>query len=441
MKRIIGLSKIGFFVFLVLIFMGCGQTTSIDSEQTKSPSVNFITPGVIKSQTTDSYRTSTPISNSIQLTENCLVEKSESEELPQGSIVLKNDRGNLGELNLLILKSDVLVSMGQIPSYGSHVGISPDKTRMAFISVDSQILNIVNAEGIIHQSLSIPTSWISIVEWAQEDKLLIENARFIGTSEAQTHSSSILYDLSSGDYREYLPDYPYKTVSHEAEWGSHFGQSAAYNSMFSSVVYAGQIDTDGYLILWDSQRGELIGQWLTYEEDYQGLPLWMSDGKSFIAGLYPSAIDYKGNVTAVIPDGLPYMGGYDLFRIYQDGEIERLTFLNTKYKSGFEGRSMSPDERFIAFWLNLDYTARALESTRNLAIFDINTGIITNLCLPGGNYPWPPVWSPDGDYLVITISNPLGDSTKVMLVDLDNGIAFQIAQDAIGLGWLASENP
>ena len=142
-----------------------------------------------------------------------------------------------------------------------------------------------------------------------------------------------------------------------------------------------------------------------------------------------------------IEDGLPYQGGYDLFRVSRDGEVERLTYLTTKYKAIEEGYTLSPDEKYIAFWLVLDAKDPPRSTERQLAILDTETGEITKLCLSGGDFPYPPVWSPDSKYLVVTVSDGRNSISDVLLVDLEQGLATKIAEQSVGRGWMIAERP
>jgi len=89
--------------------------------------------------------------------------------------------------------------------------------------------------------------------------------------------------------------------------------------------------------------------------------------------------------------------------------------------------------------LNLDYRVRDIGANRNLAILDMKTGEIVNLCIPGGETPYQPIWSPDGKYLVVTVWKN-GDS-EVMLVDLERSLANKVTNDndKTAKGWLVSE--
>ena len=81
-----------------------------------------------------------------------------------------------------------------------------------------------------------------------------------------------------------------------------------------------------------------------------------------------------------------------------------------------------------------------MSAERQLAILNTETGEITKLCLSGGDVPYPPVWSPDGKYLVVTVtaSDWKNEVSDVFLVDLAQGVAAKIAEQAVGVDWMLS---
>jgi Tol biopolymer transport system component len=82
-----------------------------------------------------------------------------------------------------------------------------------------------------------------------------------------------------------------------------------------------------------------------------------------------------------------------------------------------------------------------------LAIVDVDTGVVTNFCIPGYNSryegsSYSPVWSPDGNYLAVMIPDPdISHKKDVLIVNLKSDTAFKVIENArvLGLGWLTTK--
>ena len=68
------------------------------------------------------------------------------------------------------------------------------------------------------------------------------------------------------------------------------------------------------------------------------------------------------------------------------------------------------------------------------AIFNVNTGDITIYNLRGGLSSNPPVWSPDGKYLLIDVA--VNENYPTILLDPHLNLGYWIAEHARPVGWL-----
>jgi hypothetical protein len=161
----------------------------------------------------------------------------------------------------------------------------------------------------------------------------------------------------------------------------------------------------------------------------------MRDGSSFITSFEPLYVHSSGKIMENIVDDLPFLGGVDLMRISRDGEVERLTYFATSNAAMVEGYSLSPDEQSIAFWLTMNAYPASVDS-RQLATLRIPSKEVSATCLISGDYPHPIIWSPDGMYLVATISDWKINQSDVILIDIDNRAAVKITEQALGIGWI-----
>jgi Tol biopolymer transport system component len=140
--------------------------------------------------------------------------------------------------------------------------------------------------------------------------------------------------------------------------------------------------------------------------------------------------------------GEPTVGGEELMGMSRDGLLKRLTYLTTTYVAHPGAMSLSPDGRYIAYWLTIEAGPYPGE---RLAVADLLTGNVRNYCIAG--YPdrsfgksFPPVWSPDGKSLAVTFPVRMQDSnmfdTNVLVLDLEREVAAQVAESAAVSGWM-----
>lgn len=136
--------------------------------------------------------------------------------------------------------------------------------------------------------------------------------------------------------------------------------------------------------------------------------------------------------------------GDNIFGVGRDGQATQLTYLAENYGIGFNIHSLSwsPDSRYIAFWMRLPKT-----SEWQLAALDTMTQKVTNYCISTDPYATTspgfrldlvsdPVWSLDSKQIII--ESRTNNSRSVILVDMSQSIAFQIAQNSVHLGWMVA---
>jgi hypothetical protein len=278
--------------------------------------------------------------------------------------------------------------------------------------------------------MTVSAKWSVIIQWVDQDNLLINQYRDFSTTYVPT--SSILFNPFTDKQKEYPPDYPnmpkyFSSPFHS--WSTYSYSLVIYDPLFSRAIYPGYGDgenqNDTMLIFRDLQNRKEIGHFFVDSiGNGEGAPQWKQDGSSVIMAINPQVMKSGKTIFDNIKDGLPYKGGFDLFDVSRDGIIKRLTYLTTQFHA-YEGAfSLSPDGNRIAFWLNL----------HRLAVLDTTNGNITNLCLTGGENLYSPVWSPDGKYLVMTTDN--NESSGTFLIDLQQKAAVKLFENAVVQGWL-----
>jgi Tol biopolymer transport system component len=143
----------------------------------------------------------------------------------------------------------------------------------------------------------------------------------------------------------------------------------------------------------------------------------------------------------------------EIFIVDKDGkQVQQATHLSAYYPiSGLKGAqtyhlqnlAWSPDGRYIAFW----------DNSLRLYVLDTETDEVTSYCkwgekpppslvTPGPSRWWPdeqaPIWSPDGKQLLIGYRDT-NDALHTVILDIENNVAFSIANDMIPVGWMVKE--
>jgi Tol biopolymer transport system component len=195
------------------------------------------------------------------------------------------------------------------------------------------------------------------------------------------------------------------------------------------------------LILWDLQNELEVGRIYNHGSPSTGVytspPAWSRDGTSFVTSamlrytfdpknddepIHPlgSAAEATENSFINVDDAAGYVSGFELIRVDQNGNAQRLSYLTTSFDAAEENWVWSPDETRLAFWLTIedeDFPVR-----QALAVLDVASGEVTNYCISGYRTP---IWSPDGRQIAINQNIEGRDTFKI--VDLDAGAAYAIA--------------
>jgi hypothetical protein len=424
-------------------FVSATQTTSI------IPSVE-ITPTNTTSSRIIHKNTETPSPNYTQIAtkkpkeilimhEQCVTSQDSLVTMPNSNILMKDMDFNL---LLMDLPDNEITNLGQVRHFVGGVGISPNHEKFAYIIIETNELHIVDFNGTLLKTVPVERNWQSIIQWISNDLLLIENMPLHADNTVNPPASSVLFNISREEQvSEFQYEYPNKFfVGNGApEWGNYYFTQNVFDPSLSRVVYPGYDETGGALILWDIDTQQKIALFRGSDQNYGGLPQWANNGAYFVAGIQPVYESWDGTTYKNIKDDLPYHGGTDLFQVSRDGEVKRITYLTTKFKAFEEGYKLSPDEKYLAFWLVLKNGNPSLISTRQLALVNFQTKEILNLCVDSGDISRQPIWSPDGNYLLITVSNWEKEVSDVYIIDLNNGVSIKVMERAIGVGWLVKQ--
>jgi hypothetical protein len=325
-----------------------------------------------------------------------------------------------------------------LSSSGAAPVISPSGEQIAFIDRKTQRLRIVNYNEEVVASHTVPENWWKVIAWVSDDELIIEE--FLGRTETPL-AASVLYTLQT----EMVTKLPYHwpdiyTFGVVRGW-NHSGMTAAvFNNQLSYVVYLAEFP----LVLYDLStsreitRADGVGSW------YANEPQWAKDGQSFLTSLTPYGTWWEPLSADESPDGLPYMGGTDMFRVSINGDKERLTYISAGTHASQDAATVSPKENYVAFWHNeqpdIGY---GIPVTRTLTLLDLHTNIVTDVCLESNTYTtygtdnksgtvYSPVWSPDERYLAIFTQFSSPQNTQILIIDLETFTGMYLPS----VGWL-----
>ena len=172
-----------------------------------------------------------------------------------------------------------------------------------------------------------------------------------------------------------------------------------------------------------------------------GEPQWSKDGESFITSLAPHG-NWDPLSASETPDHLVYKGGTDLFRVHIDGEIERLTYMSVISEVSQDKATLSPRERYVAFWQNehLEISFMGygvLPVTRTLMIFDLQTNRVIDLCVDSETeLAYSPIWSPDEKYIVVSVRSPSTEDQQVFVINLETFTGVYLDSQSVPTGWI-----
>jgi hypothetical protein len=424
---------IGILCILTLI-PGCVPQEK-NNIQTLVPEVSSPEPKSFLTPTDNMYLAPNIIfDDNIQMEESCVKVSASFDVQPGGVVVLQDSISDL--VTLHNLQTEQITSLGKIFPI---MAVSPDHKKIAYSDDATGNIIVVNSLGQkIVEMESVPENWKGVVQWVSPTHLLLNN--FV--DKPFGIADGIVLNIFNETYEEHLSTFP--DILRDIppyRWGNFSYLRVVYSPDLTKVVYRGA-DQHGepLLILWDIIESKQVAMFYQdYDDHIGGQPQWIDDGLSFVAGVYPqhrrSNTLYKN-----FREEQPYLGGHELSIIHVNGEIKRLTYFTTKYNAGQESFSLSPDKKYIAYWLNLNYRPADLYGERNLTIMDIVTGKNTNYCVDGGSMPTPAIWSPDGNYLMVTRYYVTGDIlSDVILIDIRDLKAIQIGENVIARGWLIDE--
>jgi hypothetical protein len=366
---------------------------------------------------------------SARLKSNCLAvnENLPAQAIVKGVILLQGWEGN-SSYRLNVENGE------QTPiSNASEMVVSPDGSKLAYIDtaqLPDELLVIADANGQSQKTMpwQWEEGWFEIAQWLDNEQLVL-------TKRGDPFYSLLILNPFTEKQKEIITAYPYIVDYPEPLWGSYMFTRAIYDPTLTRVLYPfyHPHKAGPGIALWDMQTNQAIG-YFTISRDYYGqIPKWSPDGQQM--AIVVDEVDASN----------PFFMANELYTISQYGRVRHLTYLSNQHPEVTIGEySWSPDGRYIAFWLwRMEAESRA-PIGEALAILNVETLEVTDYCIPGrlkleggGWGAHAPVWSPDGQQLVVE-SIDLEKQITAILVDLERGYAARIAEGLTPVGWMMS---
>lgn len=319
--------------------------------------------------------------------------------------------------------------------------VSPDGQWLAFYDASREQVIVADYEGNPVWELPSPKRKLEPAYWLDDQRLILNDKLGQDPQYESKYGYAdrmILVNPFTNDQQAWWPDFP-NQAQYFYLWPVDSG--LMFNPALTQVVYPSNLVGKSPIVLWDVLNQQKIATLYTTAP-----PVWSPDGRQFAIRAAPVLKAYTPPVINV-DDGVPYENGNDLFLMNVQGNLYRLTYFSVApgQETIEEGYTWSPSGQQIAFWM-LD---RLHSQAPSPMVVNVENKALVNYCktenLPEGIYaslifPPSPVWSPDEQYMVITVLNQ-DFERKVLLVELASGKAWKIAENVSARGWMLPASP
>jgi Tol biopolymer transport system component len=232
----------------------------------------------------------------------------------------------------------------------------------------------------------------------------------------------ILLDPFSDSRQELSPSFP----------DAYAQDAPARWENFTVVIYEPSLEKVAYLrdtfsdeglgiVLLDLQSNRALWQ-LNHTSASIVTPKWSPDGEQLTVAEPTTINTYH----------------FEILSVDSQGKVTQLTNLTEIYSVTLIGDfNWSPDGRFIAFWFEDRPTPLMGDGLERLLVLDTTGKKITDTCIPGSvlGSSIAPIWSPDGRYIVVE-NIYKANAIRVLLVDTQENMAWQIAENQRPAGWM-----
>ncbi len=426
------------FLFFILAILLAGCTAGSPASETALP---VSTPSVVSSKiytpTLSPLRTPTILPDA-RLEVQCLdiASTSPPDFKSEGILVLRVE--NSTDTLIMDLATGKTNKLSKEEEYFSEFFVSPNHEWMAYVDSKNpssdNIWYVTNLDGQVYTIMPDNYSW-HLIGWLNDQQLVVRLSTFLPTYEPSSMPgfedmtvvpTLLILNPFTGERQILEPDVP-----NLVPWGGKIPYWDGWSGLVHdpTLRYAAYLGEEG-LTLHDLENERTIASALF---DVYSRPYWSPDGERF-----------------AVADSLDYdRSAYEIFTMDLNGELLQLSNLSAYHFSNYvSGLTWSPDGRYLVFWLSswdeeVEYTFynTMINPPASLAVLDTTNGKIINYCIEGDSLEFDtPLWSPDGSQIVIVV-DPRTDSVDndyVVLIDLELGLAAQIAENMIPVGWLSA---
>jgi len=316
----------------------------------------------------------------------------------------------------------------------SSVHVSPDFTKIAYRNETLGQLTIGEASGSVSLSIPWPATWQQIDGWLNDHQLIVD------TSTTGEDHKLVLLDVDSQAQTELPSTFP-DLIAFDPDpfWQWFNATKIIYDRTARTALYPGKSSGMGALILRSLPDEKIITE-LPGTISYGLTPIWSLDSQRTV-------IKGPASLLSAKPKEDIDSTQEELYLLDADGVTKQITHLTESWEEvDFYQYSWSPDGTRLAFrfiagpydYPDLYPTSRP-DLPGRLAVLDLESGMITDYCLPSGQSLAAPVWSPDGGYLLVEDyyqSLPPYES-NVYAVDLEKHVASILIDGFTPIGWVA----
>jgi hypothetical protein len=332
------------------------------------------------------------------------------------------------------------------PSWIYSIEVSPNRHWLAYYAQIEyeRHLFIVDTSGDVQTDLLIvdqqgqiqmgdisrdePGQWGGKIYWLDNERLMTE-MRPPPSGWISMSYSAIMYNPFTGEIKEYPPAYPDISDRFQQyfEWDISGYTGMVFNSQLTRVIY-GTMDDE--VVLWDIENNQELLRLPPGSLDHDG-PVWNQSGTSLAIALSPQKDEE--NKTK------------DLFIITQDGQMDRITYFSQEIRDGEIGLfRWSPDDQKIAFHFVSYENEICPESGTSFfpGLVDLDLpGFVQVFCTPNIDPRFPPIWSPNGEYIVYQMRSTIPYEYSYILLNWEEGFAVHYEEDGKGVpvGWMIDE--
>jgi WD40-like Beta Propeller Repeat len=314
--------------------------------------------------------------------------------------------------------------------YPDDISISPNGHWLAYTIFDSNDQDTIPSKSLVvvnptGQEIALVSGkdWMEVSRWLDNERLLVKHNPTNPITPQITGLTMV--NPFTGEQKELSTDFPdLWALGVMYEWWKL--TETVFDPNLTRVIYP-MMTNDGTDIVLENYTNHKIITRLSPAAPTM-IPIWSIDGSKFI--IANTLGDERSNQYPL----------FELFNVTRDGEITQLTnFMSYYTRTYITNYRWSPDGRYIVFSLE-GWRDDAENADSSWAVLDTQTKEITNYCLaPYKSLFTGPFWSPDSrEFIVEVADRNSADKSQLILVNIMNNSAVQVAENVIPYGWMTS---